>query len=119
MVQDSLGILQENTILGTKARIDGTFGDAVVAWDDSSVIMVDNHTHDTARAAVSNFGAYVSLESNQFLCQGFDLQGEPYSGDDFTFDDFGDNWCGCGAPQGPCQVISSQVGPPPPVGGLE
>lgn len=122
MLEDSFGILKENIILSTYAK-DGVLGDAFVAWDDATVFMVDNYTHNSARAAVSNFGSWVSLEGNTFLCQSFDLQGENYPtpNDYYTFDLVGDTWCGCDPPSqlSSCGVVNAGLNPPPPIGGLE
>lgn len=69
----------------------------------------------SARAGLSNFGSEVAIGSNDFDCNEFDLDGEadfinlslPYS-----FDNLGDNTCGCGNAATTCKVVSSSLEPP-------
>jgi hypothetical protein len=60
------------------------------------------------RAAVSSFGAQVTIARSQFECDAIDLNAEG-SGD---IDDGGDNACGCEDEPGVCQVLSSQLEAP-------
>lgn len=68
-----------------------------------------------ARAGIANFGATISLGEGHMQCNGIDLDGERAAGLDFTFEDWGDNFCGCEAEPGECQVMSSGLSPPMPV----
>jgi hypothetical protein len=118
ILKESYGDLFDNIIIGTDA-LGGAFGDGVVAWNGSYVIMEENHIFSSERAAVSNFGSYVAMDSNSMACQSFDMDGEPFCGLNFIYDDLGGNVCGCPVPDGVCHVVSSSLQPPPPVGGLE
>lgn len=67
-----------------------------------------------ARAAVSNFGGTIALASTVLECNGIDLDGEE-EGSPFTFDNSGDNVCGCDGSVVTCQVQSTALRPPSPI----
>jgi hypothetical protein len=68
----------------------------------------------SARAAVSNFGAFVQLSSIRATCQPFDLDAEPVGEKQAVFDNVGDNLCGCPAAEDACQAQSANLAPPMP-----
>jgi hypothetical protein len=117
--------LFDNIILGTNCiqigpgPEDCKIGDGVLAWDGSTVFMLESNIGYSHRAAVSNFGSYVAIGDSRFRCQALDLNGESYHGSSFEFDDLENNLCGCPIANSPCELRSSSLEPPPPVGGLE
>lgn len=120
VLESSTAFLKDNVVFNTKPIIStNLLGDGVTAWANSNVVMLDNLIAYSARAAVSNFGSNVALGSNHLICQEFDLNGEVYAGSDFSFDDLGENLCGCPSATDTCAVVSASLEPPPPVGGLE
>jgi hypothetical protein len=67
-----------------------------------------------ARAGISNFGSLVTLGTTKITCHAFDLNAEPAIAP-ATFDDLGDNLCGCPTATDPCKVVSSTLTPPTPI----
>ena len=68
------------------------------------------------RAGIASFGAEVALGSSLIGCNALDLAGEPYETRAFELTDLGGNLCGCSAPLGDCQVASTGLLPPDPLG---
>jgi hypothetical protein len=71
---------------------------------------------DSARAAVSNFGASVTLGGSHLRCQAFDIDGEPdviYL--EYEFIDGGDNACGCPEASERCKAVSAGLTAPVPL----
>lgn len=100
----------------------GQFGDGLaLAWrhGPSSLTATRSRLSDHARAAISSFGSSVTLGDMALDCNVLDLVGEPYGATAAAFTDLTGNWCGCGAAEHPCQVVSAGLAPPEPVGGAE
>jgi len=98
------------------------FGDGIAlkALEDGTGAtgrIVDTFIGETARAGVANFVSAVSLERSRFECNLINLNGEekilssPVTGP-FSFDDRGENRCGCGDERQTCTVLSSGLSPP-------
>lgn len=95
----------------------GHFGDGITlmlsGWGGAEYITVsDNLVSSSARAGLSNFGSHAALANNKFRCAGYELEGEPYMGQDFDFDDNGGNGCGCPIADGVCVAESANIEPP-------
>ncbi|MBW2454840.1 MAG: hypothetical protein JRI68_10030 [Deltaproteobacteria bacterium] len=120
--------------VGTDATVDGSviantlpnglgaFGDAVAAvnYYQPAVLSIGfTRIESSARAAVGNFGSFVSLGSTTMQCQSFDLEGEPLNGGAFTFEDRGENRCGCPAADGVCLAVSVGLEAPEPPESIE
>ena len=63
-----------------------------------------------ARAGLSSFGAAATLGSTLLGCNAFDLEGEAFDGQPFSFTSLEGNVCGC-PPSGECQVLSASLDP--------
>ena len=63
------------------------------------------------RAGVANFGAEVTLGTTVLSCNAFDLGGEEHIDEPFTYDNLGNNTCGCPAVEG-CTALSANLAPP-------
>jgi len=99
----------------------GRFGDGMVAYGDGlppSVLVANTRIEQSARAAVSNFGGFVSIGRTTMQCQSFDLEGE-LSGVDYSFEDRGQNLCGCPVADGPCLISSAGLEPPTSIAPIE
>lgn len=116
-------ILDATVVRDTWARAAGTFGDGVTvargyASDGeppgASATMTNMAIERTARAGVSNFGAYLSLAGTVILCTPFALDGEIADGVDFVIEDLGNNACGCPTADGQCKAVSAGLTPPAP-----
>lgn len=120
MVLGSTATLTDTVIRDTAARAsDSLFGDglAVFAQRTSADASLTNcRIGSSARAGISNFGGAVSLESTAIRCAAFALAGETHEGTDASYEDRGQNQCGCPEADGSCQVISANLEPPDPVG---
>jgi len=70
----------------------------------------------TPRAGISNFGAFVSVASTSLRCHGFEIEGEPFTPYEttfqFTFEDRGHNACGCPTASAECVAVSAGLEPP-------
>jgi len=99
----------------TTASPGATYGDGVVAFrafQPTSLTLRDTLVENSVRAAVSSFGAPISIQGSALLCQAFAMDGEAYAGQAYSFDDAGGNECGCGADRETCLVVSSGLTPP-------
>jgi hypothetical protein len=112
--------IHDTKIINTHSD-NGVFGDGINLFDwngqPAYAVITDCSISYTERAGVSVFGSDASLANNTISCAAFDLDGEadplPYA-----FHDNMGNVCGCPAVD-MCKASSSQLAPPPPVGGLE
>jgi hypothetical protein len=113
--------IEDNTILGTQASLQGTLGDGITLWslnEQMQADVQDNLIMTSHRAGVSSFGAWVDLADNDIFCATFDLFGTDFDSFVFELNDLSGNECGCGQ-VGPCAATGDGLEPPPPVGGLE
>ena len=127
-----LAAICHNLIKLTQPRkIDGKFGDGIVAECSENVIVCQDGQNfaldylppgieDSARAGVTTIGSNVSLTNVKFECNLIDLDAEDggLSGcpnHPSSFDDKGGNLCGCDGANVACQVKSLNLDPPDPV----
>ena len=95
------------------------FGDGITGIL-SNLTLVDNRIHNVYRAGIANFGGFMDLTGNQLWCMGFDIDGEPYQNQPFSFYDGGGNKCGCPfPPMAVCQAQSASLAPQPPTAPIE
>jgi hypothetical protein len=97
-------------LLGDGIAIVSTFG-------ETNATITATRVEQSARVAVSSFGAALALGGNQLVCQSFDLLGGVAGGS--SFDDLGGNGCGCPEAQDECVRTDAALEPPAAVGGLE
>jgi hypothetical protein len=106
----------DTSVLRASAANNEFFGDGLVVWSydgASTASLSRSRIEDSDRAAVSNFGANVSLESSLFTCQAFDLDVETWNGVAAVFRDLGGVFCGCPGATTACHAQSHQLEPPP------
>ena len=104
------------------ALADGLYGDGISVIRElgaASANVTASRIEASARAGLSNFGAFVSLADTTLLCSAFDLDGESAANTPFAFEDAGGNRCGCPTATGECKLVSAGLAPPPPVAPLE
>jgi len=121
-VSDADVVLDHCLIADTVANTNGAAGDglAVRAFSSPPTVTVNSlRIENSERAAVSNFGAVVSIGSSTMQCQAYDLGGESLDGFTFTFEDRGDNLCGCPTADVACLVQSAGLEPPDQIAPLE
>jgi hypothetical protein len=116
-VMDASVTIEATTIATTHPRAsDGSFGDGLVVESfgetRSEAILRASRIEQSTRAGVANFGGRVVIHQAALECSPIYLNGENVSGFDFSFEDQGDNVCGCGGATGACQVLSSMLAPP-------
>jgi len=83
----------------------------------ATALVMHTRIENSARAGVSNFGGDVGLEGVQLECNTIALASEvlPIIERPSTFDDRGNNLCGCGEIVSECKAISSGLEPPEPL----
>ena len=111
--------IEASVVRATRSNADDRYGDGVVvlaAWGPAQAIVAGTRIEESARAAISSFGGFVALGSSVLACQGVDLDGEDYEGVASAFEDQGGNACGCPDVKESCQLASSGIAPPEPLG---
>jgi hypothetical protein len=93
------------------SAVDQLHGDGVVVVSGSSALVIHSAIMNNARAGIAAFAALVSLSDTELSCNGFDLAGELYEGVSSTFEDGGNNRCGCPADD-VCKLVSAGLTPP-------
>jgi hypothetical protein len=118
LVIDSYARIDRSLISGTVTTTDGLAGDGIVVLSlpaPAAAEIIGTVVSDSPRAGLANFGATVAIEGAQLRCSAFDLNGEPYSGMPFVFEDRGGNRCGCPESGAPltleCKAISAGIAP--------
>jgi len=98
---------------------DGGFGDGLVvtrhADRAAAASLRTSRIEDSARAGVAAFASTGFLADNAVVCAGIPLVSEELELGPATLDDGGGNRCGCPTPTSPCQAISANLAPPPPL----
>lgn len=114
-------VIETSLVQNTLARpLDGNFGDGIAIHAGDSLVSSSvkrTRIASNARAGLVNFGSNVLIGSNLFDCNAFDLDGETEflgKATPFSFENLGDNTCGCGAEKVPCKVVSSSLDAPAP-----
>jgi len=64
------------------------------------------------RAGISNFGAAVVLSDSLLDCNELDLAAQGFETSPFSFEDGGNNQCGCGESTSPCRLQQTMLEPP-------
>ncbi|MBI4703322.1 MAG: DUF1565 domain-containing protein [Deltaproteobacteria bacterium] len=93
----------------------GRFGDGLSVFSymqPASASISATRIEQSARAALSNFGASVTYGSTLMQCQLYDIDGETYAGDKSSFDHHGGSLCGCPLADRGCIVKSAGIEPP-------
>jgi len=108
-------------IVDTAPTAAGNFGDGVHVFvrGPTTAFIDATRIEGSGRAAMSNFGAFVSVGSTTMTCQSFDLEGEPWQAIPYVFEDRGNNYCGCPSADGVCLVESVGLSPPDPVSPIQ
>jgi hypothetical protein len=115
-VEGSEASIDHSVVRATLPRtFDGLFGDGIAALSLTAPTVTritTTRVEQSARAGVSNFGASVAIASTHIQCGAFALEGDPFQGFGFAFEDGGGNACGCPNADGACKVVSSGLAPP-------
>ncbi|HZO14341.1 MAG TPA: hypothetical protein VFB62_13810, partial [Polyangiaceae bacterium] len=106
----------------TRADASGLYGDGVSIESygrESSLELIGTRIERNARAGLSVFGAAASLDTNAFVCNGFDLHAGAFKGSEERLEDLGGNGCGCSEPDAACKAVSAGLTPPEPLEPLQ
>ncbi|MBX7195991.1 MAG: DUF1565 domain-containing protein [Sandaracinaceae bacterium] len=104
--------LERCTILDTRAREDGTFGDGVLLAFGGALDVRGSKIAGNARAGLSNFASTATIAATLFACNAFALDVEHEGDAAPKTDDGGDNACGCGGGPWPkCKASSVGLEP--------
>jgi hypothetical protein len=117
-VSSSNAVLEGVEVIGTLPNGLDEFGDGLLAIHSigPATVSIDGSFIDAStRAAISNFGAFVSLGGVRMRCQAFDINGETYDGSAPELEDRGDNLCGCPVADSPCKSVAVGLQAPPPI----
>jgi hypothetical protein len=110
--------VEASAVRNTVARAaDGFYGDGVAVFgaDAATLVTLSNvRIDESARAGFANFSATTSLGGTRIGCASFALAGERHQGQDYSFEDRGDNLCGCPTASDVCKVVSAGLQPPEP-----
>jgi len=102
------------------ARPDGLYGDGacfVFGRSPSEVTVMASRFEHSPRAGIANFGSHARFQGTAVACNAFALDAETFGGPP-AFEDVGGNACGCEPELGDCQIVTSDLAPPDPVGPL-
>jgi len=103
-----------NVIEDTRSDLFWNWGDGITSVL-SKINVSNNQILDSYRAGLSNFGGHATISDTIFQCAAFYLQGEPFLGHKFTFENGGENYCGCPSAAGVCVAQSAGLQPPEPI----
>jgi hypothetical protein len=102
-------------VRGTVARAaDGLLGDGITLFSftsPASGILTNSRIDHSARAGLSSFGGTATLGSTHITCAPFELDGEPWDGQDPALRDPGGNACGCPHADQSCRMVSGSLQP--------
>jgi hypothetical protein len=106
--------------LGTDEFGDGLIGSIAVMMpsgrtEPAELAVRDCSFEGSERAGIACFGASLRLGGSRLACNAIDLAAELYGGVASSFQDLGQNWCGCDADERVCQVASAGLEPPEPL----
>ena len=107
--------IEKSIVRNTLASADGRFGDGVLVLANeapAAATVLQSRIEASARAAVSAFGAQLSLGQSQLLCQALDVALEPWNQGPSVFEDLRGNWCGCPSAQHGCKPVSAGIEAP-------
>ncbi len=137
VVRDCLLDLNHNTSLyaaGTLATIERTeirntsadqgvnlFGDAIVAINYFGLALGSTSVADCTlatsdRAGIASFGATVAVRNTAFECNAIEMNGQDSEAAPFGFEDQGGNHCGCADEEHDCQLLTTELSAPEPIG---
>lgn len=124
MVQGAHATIDALAVRNTLPRAsDGAYGDGVVVVSlilesgpavAGSAEITSTRIEQSARAGLASFGAHVAVGRSALACNAFALDGEELDGFAYSFEDLGDNGCGCPEPTEVCVAQSSNLAPPEP-----
>ncbi|RLB63965.1 MAG: hypothetical protein DRI90_05725 [Deltaproteobacteria bacterium] len=118
-------IVEDSVVRRTRRRpADDFFGDGVVAvvlpstegTAPTSLRLERCWIGQNDRAGIASFGAPTIIGATQFDCNAIALNGENHAGASYAFSDLGSNLCGCEQEVTVCQVLSTGLSPPEPLG---
>ena len=95
----------------------GDFGDGIAITnfpDVPTAHVVDSLIEGVARAGFTSFGGSASMAATRIECAPIDLAGELWATVEPSFEDAGNNRCGCLAEARICKVLSASLTPPEP-----
>lgn len=120
LVMGATAELDRVVVRDTRATPGGLFGDGFLVVSDlgaASATIRGSRTENSARAGLSNFSAHVALQGTILQCQSVDIAVEmtPWLEQQPTFEDQGNNRCGCPSAEAECQARGAGLTPPQPL----
>jgi hypothetical protein len=117
------GTVDDTVIRGTLVRAsDGFIGDRLVVLTDNelpaSAFVSRTRIETSARAGILAYSGNATVTGSTLECNPIPLDGEDFAGSPLiaSLTDGGGNVCGCNGQSAPCQVVSSGLEPPTPIG---
>jgi len=117
-------VVEGTRVAETAPLPDGRFGDgvAMAAFQaEATTVVTRSLVENNGRAGITSFGGFLTLGATTVWCNPVDIAGEvlPLAGDipdrAPTFDDQGDNVCGCAGATIACAAEAANLEPPPPI----
>jgi hypothetical protein len=115
VVLDADVVIEDTRISNSIPTSDGRFGDGVVVVGQggpASIALRRSSIDSNPRAGLLNVAATASLLESAFSCNGFDLEGASIGSATYGFQAESTE-CGCPAGASECQVLTSDLAPPP------
>jgi len=112
------GVVERTLVRGTLPQAAGElYGDGIVATSflaPATLSVRASWVETSSRVGVSIFGAHLALGETRVECNAIDLAGEPFEGSTPSYDDLGDNHCGCAGEEIACAVETVGLDAPTP-----
>ncbi len=120
MVAGHVQVEITDTLIEDTPAWDGVLGDGlVVVWQPAGAATATvKHCRvaNSARAAVHTHGGTIALQDSSMECSPIYLNSQDAESFTGALNDNGGNRCGCGPELGECQVMSTEIEPPGPLG---
>jgi hypothetical protein len=119
-IEGSEALLERSVVRNAKAtEAAGLFGDGVLLTSELGFPRTVGELRDcviesSARAGLTNFSADLAVAGSQLECNPIHMNGQQWAGA-FSFENRGDNACGCAGEMVECKVLSAELSPPTPV----
>ena len=114
-IAESDAVIVATSIRGVSSAPSNQLGDGVVVYAENapaSAIISAVRVEQSERAAISNFGGTVELQSSLLLCNGLDLSTQRLAMYGGILRDRGGNRCGCPEPSETCEMADEPITAP-------
>jgi hypothetical protein len=114
-VVDSSAILDDVVLSETQPLSSGIMGDGLSVVSDTapaSATITNSATVGNARSGIASFGAATAVGGMLIDCNQIDLASQDFGSYPASFENLGDNRCGCGDEERTCALSATELQPP-------